>query len=147
MGSWLVAHTPASAGLVRRRLTSELAICGVAADVIDSAGLIVTELVANAVRHGTPLDGGGVLASWWLRAGVLRVEVSAGGDGSPSDFAARAALPVSAPSEEAESGRGLTIVDALASAWGIGAFGRTTVWAELAQCPLATEPLTVGTPA
>ena len=142
MGSWLVAHTAASAGLVRRRLTAELAIWGLATDVIDSAGLIITELVANAVRHGTPLDGGGVLASWWLRAGVLRVEVSAGGDGSPSDFAARAALPLSAPSEDAESGRGLTIVDVLASAWGVGTFGRTTVWAELAQCPLAADRLT-----
>ena len=61
MGSWLVAHTAASAGLVRRRLTAELAIWGLATDVIDSAGLIITELVANAVRHGTPWT---VAACW-----------------------------------------------------------------------------------
>jgi anti-sigma regulatory factor (Ser/Thr protein kinase) len=72
----------------------------------DVPQLLVTELVTNVVRH--------VGSSMTLRAcfdrRTLRIEVD-----DPSD-----ALPVMQYSQpEDESGRGLEIVDALASRWGV----------------------------
>ena len=85
------------------------------------AELLVTELVTNAVRHGGP----GV--DLWLRrlpSGGLRLEIVDGRGG--------AAPRVQRPSDDAEGGRGLVIVQALASRWGAErlAAGKQ-VWCEL----------------
>lgn len=132
MSSVLVAAAASSAGVVRRQLTADLLIRGLRTELIEDAALIVTELVANAVRHGAPLPGGGVLVTWSVRSGVLRLQVSEGGPGPTLAKAAIARTPQSLADQEAESGRGLAIVGALASSWGIRTAGRTTVWAELA---------------
>jgi anti-sigma regulatory factor (Ser/Thr protein kinase) len=81
---------------------------------VDVAILLTSELVANAVTHAD--DGDGEAAGpIWMRlrcaAGELRVEVH---DGSP-------VLPEPVPSQaddDAETGRGLMLVDALAAEWG-----------------------------
>lgn len=85
----------------------------------DDAALIVSELVCNAVRHaGT--DIGLTLMS---RRRGLRVEVS---DGSTRPIRPRIATTAD------EGGRGLALVDALASHHGVrSAPGGKTVWAEL----------------
>ncbi|GAA2339778.1 ATP-binding protein [Streptomyces cuspidosporus] len=79
--------------------------------VVDSAVLATDELFANAVEHGS--SGPGDIVT--VTAGVepagdeLRIEVA---DGSP-------ARPVfRTPAETDEAGRGLAIVDILASDWG-----------------------------
>lgn len=112
---------PQSAGLAR---TLVLAACerwnapGVSAD----AELVVTELVANAVRHAgsqitvqlTALSGS---------PGGVRAEVS--------DLSIRPVRPRLAHGLE-ESGRGLFLVDTLASRWGAEATpDGKTVWAEI----------------
>ncbi|HVM28797.1 MAG TPA: SpoIIE family protein phosphatase [Mycobacteriales bacterium] len=84
--------------------------------------LLVTELVTNALRHGGP----GV--DLWLRRrpqGGVRLEVV--------DGHAATVPVVRAPSPEAEGGRGLVIVQALAERWGTDrlAAGKS-VWCELA---------------
>src|SRR4051812_10501667 len=69
------------------------------------AALLVTELVTNAVIHGTePIS-----LHLWLRSDAVRVGVS---DGSPELAVPRAAGPT------APNGRGLHIVNRLASSWG-----------------------------
>ena len=85
----------------------------------DDAKLIVSELVCNAVRHaGT--DIGLTLVA---RRQGLRMEVS---DGSTRSIQPRIATPVD------EGGRGLALVDALATHHGVRRWtGGKTVWAEL----------------
>lgn len=85
----------------------------------DAAVLLVDECVANAVRHG----GGEFEMIVQRGSGTLRVEVV---DQSPE-------FPVPlAPDPECERGRGLTIVNDLASRWGTNGLGHgKVVWFEL----------------
>ena len=92
--------------------------------VVDEAEIVVSELVANAVRHARPLGDGTLRVHWKVKAGVVEVEVSDGGGVS---------TPRPAPqSLWASSGRGLRIVRSLAHEWGVTEErnGRT-VWAAL----------------
>ena len=97
--------------------------------LLESTRLLVSELVINAVLHAaSPAH-----VRLRLADGRLRVEVS---DDSP-------ALPRRQPfSPTAPSGRGLRIVDALASDWGVeqrdGPPGKT-VWFELTHDALADD--------
>lgn len=77
-------------------------------DVLETAKLATTELVANAVLHG---DGPLTLVVD-VRPEIVRVEVH--------DHGARH-LPGSAvvPQPDAERGRGLLIVEAVADRWGV----------------------------
>lgn len=100
-------------------------------DVRDVAVLLTSELVANAVVHTT----GPVTLSVQDGIGQVRVEV-VDGDSRPLR------QPGDPGSETAESGRGLQIVDALASAWGSDhrpdAAGKTT-WFELPHPPASSS--------
>ncbi|BEP14583.1 hypothetical protein acdb102_28940 [Acidothermaceae bacterium B102] len=84
--------------------------------------LVVTELVANAVRHaGTEITVR--LAAIAGTPGGVRAEVS--------DSSTRPVRPRQASALE-ESGRGLLLVDILSSRWGADATTEgKTVWAEL----------------
>ncbi|MET8542394.1 ATP-binding protein [Kitasatospora sp. NPDC004799] len=75
--------------------------------------------------EGPEEPDGGVLVRWQMHAdGVLTLEVTDGG-------AATRPLPAS-PSLTSRGGRGLSIVDQLASDWGVrDAPGEVTVWAAL----------------
>jgi|GEM_PF-2395451 len=105
----------------RRHLTEQLRHLD--PDTVDAAALLVAELAANAVRHaGTAFD-----VSWTVSPASLRVEVTDSGGGAPR---------VRTPGHHEASGRGLAIVEKLASAWGIRTDGaRTTVWFELPLRP------------
>ncbi len=82
--------------------------------LIQDTSLVVSELVANAIRHGTTvaeIQAGGtpVGLSWQCQGSGLVCTVT--------DRSARP--PVLAPADsDAESGRGLQVVHALATAWG-----------------------------
>lgn len=97
-------------------------------DASCAVALVVGELTANAVRHGrVPGRECGLRLALDPAAGVVRVEVS--------DAAASRRPPATAPtsSPEGESGRGLVLVDVLATHWGCGPrtpLGKT-VWAVL----------------
>lgn len=98
------------------------ACAGWPTSIVDIARLLTTEVVTNAVVHGVGKVGLVVAVS----RHVLRVEVS---DDSP-------ALPVPVPrtSPLQHGGRGLHILTAMATAWGVeprrGRPGKT-VWFEL----------------
>lgn len=109
-------------GMARRLTAARLRYCGLEA-LVDDAKLIVSELVTNAIQHG-----GGVQVTFTMtvRDGFLHLAVH---DGTPCRPVVR-----SAP-EDAECGRGLFLVDWLASAhggtWGTSDDG-TTTWCCLA---------------
>ena len=87
---------------------------------MDTAELLVSELVTNAVVHaGTPVD---IVVSVVADA-TLQVEVSDGSGG----------LPTNRPGTQLSSrGRGLPLLDALSDCWGVRSTnGGKTVWFQL----------------
>lgn len=108
----------ASVSAARRTVT---ALCGPAglAMLNDTAALLTSEVVTNAVVHGD----GTVLVRAHTAAGRLRVEVEDEGDGGPVEKQA---------ARDAEGGRGLALVAALADDWGVERVpGGKYVWFEL----------------
>jgi anti-sigma regulatory factor (Ser/Thr protein kinase) len=93
------------------------------AALADDVEILVSELVTNAV-HATRALGQAVPVRLWLLADTTRILIIVW-DASPQ-------LPVRAgASTEAESGRGLLLVEALSHQWGTSAApaGGKTVWA------------------
>jgi len=115
----------ASVADARGRIRARLVEWGADADLRDDAGLVVTELFTNAVRH---TDSEKITCVLHDSGTVVRLEVADQGRGS--------GVPVPcAATPEAEGGRGLLMVSMLSLAWGSapaeGGTGRV-VWAELA---------------
>ncbi len=126
MGCRINPHTPFETELprdlhassrARRRLDDEYATA-LAGDELDAAKLLVTELVNNAVLHGH----GTISLRAALDENRLLIEVIDEGSGfervlDDHDF-------------DSIGGRGLDIVEAVASRWGVHE-GTTHVWFEL----------------
>lgn len=125
---WRLSRHPRSVGRARALLRAQAGVWRLPDDTAETAVLLLSELVTNAVRHSR-VRGRYIGTRCVLRAGVLRVEVSDAGDGLPALRTAR---------DDEEAGRGLALVEALATAWsadprpcGIG----KTVWFELPTRP------------
>lgn len=108
----------------RHRVHAQLSAWGIKPDLLDTAVLVVSELVTNALVHsGTKV----ITCAVRLRRDLLRIEVTDDGDGGAGPAARDAS-----PSEE--NGRGLLLISRLSEAWG-AAVGRNghghTVWAIL----------------
>ncbi|WP_051810163.1 ATP-binding protein [Streptomyces sp. NRRL S-378] len=93
----------------------------------EEAAQVVAELAANAVTHGRVRGRDFRLALHLTQGPTLRIEVT----DTRREFAPPA--PCQAPDAEAESGRGLVLVAALAVRWGtdLGPAPLKTVWAEM----------------
>jgi anti-sigma regulatory factor (Ser/Thr protein kinase) len=78
------------------------------ADLIEDAQLLVSELVTNAVRHGRP----DITLCVSVDPPAIGIAVRDHGESLP-------ASPQGPPPPTQPSGRGLLIVDALASTWGV----------------------------
>ena len=87
----------------------------------ETLGLLVSEVVTNAIVHGG--DAEGLNVEVVLSEDAVRVAVSDTGNG----FVPR---PRALDSDEV-GGWGLYLVEQLASAWGVSSGERTTVWFEL----------------
>lgn len=121
---WQV-RLPADVGAPRRArrvVASLLARAGVDAACAEQAGLLVSELVTNAVVHARSVSL--VRVTPITEDDLLRVEVD---DGSPD-------MPLLRdPSNGGEGGWGLVLVDGLAHKWGADPHSAgKTVWFELA---------------
>ncbi len=117
----LAAH-PASPAQARRLTRARLTGWSVGEDTCDSATLVVSELVTNAVLHTASTH---IVCELHDGADLVRIAVRDEGcaPGEP-----RPACPRS----EEEHGRGLFLVDALCQAWGAQEHGPgLLVWAEL----------------
>lgn len=102
--------------------------------LVEAAALLVSELVTNAVVHArSEVDV--VLAREGARA-VIRVEVadSAAGRPAPGAFA-----------PDTVSGRGMALVDAFASRWGVDSDGDgKRIWFELEDAGAETGSRSAG---
>lgn len=119
-----VSWAPAAAPRVRRALVEDLTGRGVSENVINESEIVVSELVANAVRHARPLSDGTIRVHWKVKNNVVEVEVTDGGGDT---------VPRPSPRTTwGPNGRGLRIVRSLAHEWGvIVEGGGHTVWASL----------------
>lgn len=111
MGTLLVRDHAASAAAVREKIAGDLR-GRVHPDALDDVLLVATELVSNAVRHGGASTAGRTSfgATWELHGDEVFVGME---DPSPE-------LPrVLPPDAFRPGGRGLAIVSAIASDWGV----------------------------
>ena len=124
----LLPWAPSSVATARWQLSADLREAGLLGTAIGDAALVLSELLSNAIRHARPLPGALVQVSWALRDESLTVSVRAGG-GPPRPHAGH-------PSPSAVGGRGLAIVECLASTWGVkDSLSGVTVWAILPAPP------------
>ena len=93
-----------------------------------SVRLLVGELFTNAVKYGARREGSRIRLSVAVTDAHVRVEIGDRGRGFAEG-------ETSMPDVEAESGRGLAFLDALADRWGVLRNGETCVWFELAKPP------------
>ena len=92
--------------------------------VVATVKLLVSEVVTNCVEHGGATEADRIDLELTLRAERLRLEVSTGGPEFDHD--------PGLPAELEARGRGLFLVDAMASDWGIRCEGgRAAVWFEV----------------
>lgn len=118
------SSTPA---IARTRLAAFLTLNRVSSTVIDDALIVLSEMIANAVSHGSPTVDGGMEISWSISGDLLELSVlDAGSGGSlrPVDF-----------DEDSLSGRGLSIISTVADRWWVDMSHGTRVNAELQLTP------------
>jgi serine phosphatase RsbU (regulator of sigma subunit)/anti-sigma regulatory factor (Ser/Thr protein kinase) len=112
-------HDDRAAGIARRFVDDALRGEAAVASIVDTAVLLTSELVTNALAHGAPQ----VHVSVQALDGAYRVSVD---DEDPRQPVLRAAT------RDDEHGRGLVLVDVLANRWGVDTAGRgKSVWFEL----------------
>ncbi|WP_245685495.1 ATP-binding protein [Streptomyces yerevanensis] len=123
-----LSATRRGARLARRFTTQQLDAWGIpyGSDVSETAALIVAELAANAVLHGR-VPGRDIALRLTSSVGTVRVEIA---DAQGERLPVLASTP---PDGDADTGRGLLLVEALATRWGVDSEPgpSKTVWAEI----------------
>jgi anti-sigma regulatory factor (Ser/Thr protein kinase) len=104
-----VPFAASSVSVARQQLKAWMLEGGIVGDVVEDARVVISELVANSVRHAQPLPDGDILVSWKMATQGLQISVTDGGSGTRP-------RKVNAPSS-ALAGRGMAIVETLAATW------------------------------
>ncbi len=95
--------------------------------VVEDAQLVLTELLANEIKHGHYDASDPLICSVHRSSDVLRIEVRH--SGPPFRMPAK---PVDPPLATRETGWGLALITRLADRWGVDeARGARQVWAEI----------------
>ncbi|MFJ3924790.1 ATP-binding protein [Streptomyces sp. NPDC090022] len=123
---WLIPRSGRAPGRARALVRGQLTHWAVDEDTADTAELLLSELVTNAVRHSRSPQGRDLGVRLARYDGVLRVEVA--------DAGPLVKLTPQVVADWDERGRGLAIVAALAERWGqcprLHGIGKA-VWAEV----------------
>jgi anti-sigma regulatory factor (Ser/Thr protein kinase) len=115
-----LAASATTGSLARQALRQLLASARIDTETSETAVLLATELVTNAVEHGR----GAAYLDADVADQVIRLEVT--------DSSTVAPRPNTEVGELDERGRGLILIDALASRWGVRPRpDGKTVWCEL----------------
>ncbi len=118
---------PASVAAAREVVRHRLSGWGVPRDLIDTGRLVISELVTNALLH---TDSERIVCRIERRGFQVRIEVADQGPGIDP------CAPRCCPADpDAEGGRGLLLLDAMATRWGVISPDQgagCTVWAEIA---------------
>lgn len=111
---------PSAAAVARQLVTATCEASGISPEVCATAALLVSELVTNAVLHA------GTKVRLEVHPAGSRVRVNV------SDEDAQGPVQVKPRNPTALHGRGLQLVETLASDWGVSRSNATkTVWFEL----------------
>jgi anti-sigma regulatory factor (Ser/Thr protein kinase) len=94
--------------------------------ILHDAELLASELVTNSLRHGQLTEHDTVLLRIYLAADTLRLEIQDAGIGGT--VAAR-----QPDRQDGGGGFGLTLLDLIASRWGVHRGHATTVWFEMGR--------------
>jgi len=117
--TWDLPMDSTAAGIARQHVRD---VASTTSDVID-AELVASELVTNAWAHGR--GTGAITMTITVAGDVMHLEVCSDSDGSPHQVAS---------SDESPEGRGMLLIDKLASDWGhVRRGARLCVWADV-QC-------------
>lgn len=104
-----VPFAASSVAVARTQLKAWMRAESFAREVVEDGRVVISELVANSVRHARPLPDGTILITWGRDPNGVRISVTDGGSTSrPRTVQASAS---------AVSGRGMAIVEALAQDW------------------------------
>lgn len=130
----LFTATPQGANLARRIAVKRLRWWGITPD---TPALLIGELVANAVMHTRPRPHQDYFLRLAASGRSLRIEVA--------DVTPDRRPELRKPADNAENGRGLVLVDAISSAWGVSRrpTGKT-VWCELPAVARPDTPVTAS---
>ncbi|MEU5610347.1 ATP-binding protein [Streptomyces sparsogenes] len=121
---WRFPRHPRSVGRARQHLRQALAARPITPDVLETAELLLSELVTNAVQHARVAPGREIEVRYELSGSHLRIEVADASDEQPQQHTA---------DDNDERGRGLLLVEHLAAKWGVSPrniVGKS-VWFEL----------------
>lgn len=114
---------PTAGAPSQARLAVKDNLSGRPPETIETACLLVSELVTNSLRHGNAIFNASVLLRICQRDAVIRIEVVDWGQGF--DYRRRAE-----PLDQA-GGWGLYLVEQLSTRWGIEKGTPNVVWFEL----------------
>jgi anti-sigma regulatory factor (Ser/Thr protein kinase) len=106
-----VGSDPREVSRVRHAVTTALGVWGVPVDDRDVVALLISEVVTNALRHGSPP----VCLRAALRDSRLTVSVDDGSTRPPT--------PMDDTAWDAIGGRGLHLVESLSDHWGVSVNG------------------------
>jgi anti-sigma regulatory factor (Ser/Thr protein kinase) len=107
-----------------RRLVGDFAEARLSARRLDELVLMTSEVVTNAVTHGSPEPDGGIGLRLEQDEQAVRVVVTDGGEGFPLDLR-------TIEDANRDEHFGLLLVDTYADRWGLSLDGKTAVWVEI----------------
>lgn len=134
---------PSSLTAARRVVRSVLRSWDCAAEQVDDAQLVATELAKNVIRHTAVPSYDLELQHSGRPLGAITVRVGASGTKPPGPVPAPR-TPSGPPESLPDEGWGLPLIDAVAARWGTDSAGeRHSTWAVLAagaSCPAPPPP-------